>query len=120
MSKKDLDNALFEELREYIAIRSKIISLQVAEKTAALLSALISNGIALIFFIIFVVLASIGLALWVAEWVNHLAAGFFIVAGCYLLLGCIIWMTKEKWIQPRLADRFIKNFFKDKESDEQD
>src|SRR3546814_11493328 len=83
---KEAQSTIFEEIKEYLSVRSRIFSLQVAETTANLISNLISNAAALLFFVIFFVFASVGLALLVAQWVGNTAGGFFIVAGFYLLI----------------------------------
>ncbi|QEC51789.1 putative superfamily III holin-X [Anseongella ginsenosidimutans] len=116
---KEAESTLFEEVKEYISVRSKIFSLQVAESAASLVSNLISNGAALLFFIIFFVFASIGLAFLVAQWVGNTAGGFFIVAAFYLLIGVIIWMIKDNYIERPLTNIFIRNLFKGKEEDEE-
>lgn len=118
--KTSADSTFFEEIKEYLSVRSKLFSLQVSESAANLLSNLISNGAALLFFIIFFVFASVGLAFLVAGWVDNTAGGFFIVAAFYLLIGVIIWAIKEKHIERPLANMFIRNFFKGKEEDEED
>src|SRR3546814_9796524 len=92
-------------------------SLQVAQSTSTLISNLFSNAAALLFFVIFFVFASVGLALLVAQWVGNTAGGFFIVAGFYLLIGIVIWMIKGDYIERPLTNIFIRNFFKGKEDD---
>lgn len=114
------ENTLFEDIKQYIALRSKIFSLQLTESAAGFLSNLISNGAAVLFFVIFFVFASIGLALLVGQWVNNAAGGFFIIAAFYLLVAIIIWATRERWIERPLTDIFIRNFFKGKGDDEED
>src|SRR3546814_18477493 len=64
---KEAQSTIFEEIKEYLSVRSRIFSLQVAETTANLISNLISNAAALLFFVIFFVFASVGLALLVAQ-----------------------------------------------------
>src|SRR3546814_1902206 len=93
---KEAQSTIFEEIKEYLSVRSRIFSLQVAETTANLISNLISNAAALLFFVIFFVFASVGLALLVAQWVGNTAGGFFIVAGFYLLIGIVIWMIRSE------------------------
>lgn len=116
---KEAESTLFEEVKEYISVRSKIFSLQVAESAATFVSNLVSNGAAFLFFIIFFVFASIGLAFLVAQWVGNTAGGFFIVAAFYLLIGIVIWMIKDNYIERPLTNIFIKNLFKGKEEDEE-
>lgn len=117
---KEAQSTFFEEIKEYISVRSKIFSLQIAETAANLISNLISNAAALLFFIIFFVFASIGLAFLVGQWVDNTAGGFFIVAGFYLLIGIVIWAIKGTYIERPLTNIFIRNFFKGTEDDEED
>src|SRR5690606_39749641 len=97
--KKDTADPLFEDIREYLSVRSKIFSLQLAETAARILSNLISNAVAILFFTIFFIFASVGLSFLVAAWVGSTAGGFFIVAGFYLVLGLIIWVVKVDFIE---------------------
>src|SRR3546814_9699777 len=46
---KEAQSTIFEEIKEYLSVRSRIFSLQVAETTANLISNLISNAAALLF-----------------------------------------------------------------------
>ena len=117
---KEAESTLFEEIKEYLSVRSKIFSLQLAESAATLLSNLIANAAAILFFIIFFVFASVGLAFLVAQWIDNTAGGFFIVAAFYLIIGLVIWMVKDGSIERPLTNIFIRNFFKGKEDDEED
>lgn len=117
---KEAQNTLFEEIKDYLSVRSKIFSLQVAETAANVIANLISNAAALLFFVIFFIFASVGLAFLVAQWVGNTAGGFFIVAAFYLLIGVVIWMIKGDYIERPLTNIFIRNFFKGKEDDDED
>lgn len=117
---KEPNTGIFEEIKEYIAVRSRIFSLQVAEGAANLLANVISNAAAILFFVIFILFASIGLAFLVGQWLGSTAGGFFIIAAVYLIIALIIWMVKDGSIERPLVNFFIRNMFrgKDEEDDE--
>lgn len=103
-----------DDVRDYVTLRIRLASLQLAEKVSETLSAAITSGTAILFIVLFFVFASLALALYLSEVLESFTQGFGITALIYLALGGLIWFIKDKYLEPKLTDTFIKQFFKDK------
>ena len=67
--------------------------------------------------------ASFTLALYLSDVLGSYARGFGCVAGIYLLLSIIVYLTKDKYIEKVLINVFIKKYFEkvaDKEQDDEE
>ena len=75
---------LFERAEDYTKTTIDLVKLTAVDKTADVLSSLISRLTVSIVFVMFAFLANIGLSLWVGELVGKIYYGFFIVSSNYL------------------------------------
>ncbi len=103
-----------DDLKNYVTLRIRLASLQLAEKSSETFSAAITSGSAILFFVLFFVFASLALALYLSAVLQSNSLGFGLVAILYLVIGVIIWLVKDKYLEPKLTDVFIKQFFKEK------
>ncbi|WP_036678111.1 phage holin family protein [Daejeonella oryzae] len=99
---------LVDKVKEYIRIRKDLAMLMIADKASQAAGGLISGAI-LIFLGFFVFLfANFGLGYYLSEIIGNSYAGFFIVAGIYLLIAIIVLLVKENSIEKPFANRVIK------------
>jgi hypothetical protein len=108
---------LISHIKEYADNRITNVKLSIAEKTSKLIAGLLAAIVVIFVLFFFVVFASIGLAYILSAWIGKMYAGFFIVAGLYLLAGIIIWIGKEKILRLPIMNAMIKKMF-DKEDGE--
>ncbi|POY39165.1 hypothetical protein C3K47_01325 [Solitalea longa] len=113
-------NTLVDNIKDYIALKLRIVTLSVAENTANLLASLITRAAVLLFVIMFCFFASTALALYLGQLLQNQALGFLIVAGIYLFISLIIILIKDKYLEKPLVNTVIRNFFKGSNDDKTD
>lgn len=115
---KDLED-IFLDAKEYIDTRIEYTKLSAVEKGSKIFADLITNGAVIVSFILAFLFASFTLALYLSEVLGSYARGFGCVAGIYLLLSIIVYLTKDRYIEKVLVNLFIKKYF-DKVADKED
>jgi hypothetical protein len=83
-----------ENIREYVLLKLDILKLTLTEKLARLASSLV---IMLIFFILFLFISlfiSLAFIFWFRDHAGPAYIGALIVAGFYLLVGCLIYLMR--------------------------
>lgn len=101
----------FGHASDYFEARWNLGVLNASEKTAKVLSSLVSVliiGIVGTFTLLF---ASLGAAWLIGENLNSPAAGYFIVAAFYAVVGGILFAAKDSLIKVPVVNSFIKKFY---------
>lgn len=101
---------LLEKVKDYIETRIELLKLRAIDKSSGILATVISVFVLAIFSIFFLILLSIGLALWIGELLGKSYYGFFIVALVYIIIGLVIFFSRNKWIKPPVESMMIKSF----------
>ena len=115
---KDLED-IFLDARDYIDTRIEYTKLSAVEKGSKIFADLITNGAVIVSFILSFLFASLTLALFLSDVLGSYARGFGCVAGIYLFISVIVYLTKDKYIEKILVNMFIKKYF-DKVADKDD
>lgn len=110
---------IFLDAKEYVEMRIEHTKLSAVEKGAKIFADLITNGAVITCFVLAFLFASFTLALYLSTVLGSYAAGFGCVAGIYLFLSIIVYLTKDKYIERLLVNMFIKKYF-DKVADKDD
>jgi hypothetical protein len=99
-----------ETARRLVDNYRDLVKLNAVEHTS-LAASWSSLGVALLIFLVFALLfAGLGSAWWLGEAMNNLKAGFFIVAGFYLLIVIAAALSAKKVI-PGLRNIFIRMMY---------
>ncbi len=106
------DRNLFEQLKEYLTTRIELVKIDLIEKSSSIISKIISYILIGFFSIFILIFLSTGLAIYLGSLVNNVAAGFFIVAGIYVLLVILIVLIRKSVFENRLINMMIKKNFK--------
>ena len=101
---------LYENVKAYINLQIRILSLTLGEKVARTIAAIASNTLTVFLFAMFLLFASIALAYGLGQFLG-VAWGFLTVAGIYLLAAVLTIMLRKR-IEIPLINTFIKLFFK--------
>ncbi len=109
--KKELVEALFERIKEYLNTSIEIIKLKSVEKAAEIFSTLAVKLSILAIASIFMLFLNIGIAFWLGEILGKVYYGFLIVAAFYLAVTLIILLLSKK-IKKSIADSIITNALK--------
>ena len=99
---------LFERVEAYSITSLKLLKLKAVDKTAELLSTLISWMIAIVVVALFLIVLNIGIALWLGEVLGKTYYGFFIVAGVYAIVGVIVLLWIKKPLNNSIISKMVK------------
>jgi hypothetical protein len=99
---------LFEEAEQYGKTTVELWKLKAVDKTAVISSGIVSRGIAVLLIAMFVLIASIGIALWLGDLLGKTYYGFFCVAGAYGIAGAIVYLVLHKSIKQKVGDAIVK------------
>ncbi len=107
---------IVNEIKEYINLRTELLKLEITERSSVIGASIFSVLIVVVLILFFLFLGSIGLSIYLSEFVGNSYAGFLIVAGGYLLLGLILFLGRKKLIEEPLRDKIIRKLTR-KEND---
>ncbi len=102
---------------EYLDTRWDLIMLTLTEKALAAISNLVTGLMWALFGGIALLFACIGWAIWLGERLGNPAAGFFIVAGVFLLLLVIVLIFARTYIRTVVTDAVLKSIQDDDENE---
>ncbi len=105
---------LIEKAEQYAKTSIDLYKLKAIDKVTDIFAAVVSGMFVAVFIIFFLILASVGLALYLGEVFGKGYYGFFAVAGIYLLVGIIFMVAKKSMIEEPLNDYIVKQAFKTK------
>jgi hypothetical protein len=109
--KADLLESLAHKAEEYGKAQFELVKFKAIDKAAHVLSSMISQAVAVFLVLLFVIIASIGIALWLGEMSGKIYYGFFYVAGFYGFFGIILYFSKDNWIKRSINDSIITHAF---------
>jgi hypothetical protein len=103
---------LTDHLKEYINTQIDLAKLNIIEKASLVISNIIAVCIVVLFFLLVLVFGSIAGAWALSEWIGKPYSGYLIVAGVYLLLGIIVWVTRSQFFRFPIMNALIKQLHK--------
>ncbi|MFN0275628.1 MAG: hypothetical protein ACKVPJ_07780 [Chitinophagales bacterium] len=101
------------DLKEYVDTRVDITSLTATEKSAGVLSTLITKGALILFLAFAIFFGSLGLAIYIGYSSGNLTSGFLWVAGGYAIIVIVLLIVKDSWLKTPILNALIKQFFTD-------
>lgn len=103
---------LFEKAEDYTRTTIDLVKLNAVDKTADVMSSLLSRLAVSIVFVMFAVLVNIGLSLWIGELLGKAYFGFFAVSSVYLLIAIVLNVFKDQWIKMPVNNFLIVKMLK--------
>jgi len=88
--KATLIESLFEKAEAYAKTNLDLFKLSAIDKSADVVSTIVSKLAVVIAVLLIILLSSIGLSIWIGELLGNSYYGFFIVAGFYVLVALIL------------------------------
>jgi hypothetical protein len=104
---------LADHVKEYAQAKIASVKLETAARISRLLSNLFAGLIVAAVFSLFIIFGSVAGALAISAWTGKMYAGFLIVAGVYLLVGFIVWNSREKILRLPIMNSILRQLFKD-------
>ncbi len=100
--------SLFERAKDYAETTIALGKLKAAKKGSELVSSIVSKLVFAVLFCFFITLLNIGLALWIGEMLGKNYLGFFALAAFYIIIGLIIYGSRNSLIKVKVANSIIK------------
>ena len=101
--------SLLEKIRNYVETRLDLLKLKAIDKSAGVLSAVVSMLLVILILFICIILINIGLALLIGECLGKAYYGFLIMAGVNALAGLVLYLARNKWVKTPISNSLIKN-----------
>jgi hypothetical protein len=108
---KERADELFEHAGDYVETYYKLGLLKVTEKSTAAGSAIIASLLMAVLSIFFILFIGLGLAWWIGGMLDSMIAGYFIVAGVYLIIIICVGMMRKKIIDPFLRNFLVRKIY---------
>ncbi|RZK44026.1 MAG: phage holin family protein [Pedobacter sp.] len=115
---KDIEQIL-SDAKEYVNTRIEYTKLSAIEKGAKIFADIITNTTVVVFFVLAFLFGTFTFALFLSDVLGSYTKGFGCVSLIYLFLSIILFLIKDKFIEPGLINMFIKKYF-DKVADKDD
>lgn len=103
---------LFEKAEDYTRTTAELMKLKAVDKTADVVSSMLSRAAVSIVFVMFAFLANIGLSLWIGELLGKTYYGFFIVSSIYLLISILLYIFRDPVIKMPVSNFIIVRMLK--------
>jgi len=103
---------LFERAQDYTRTTVELTKLNVIDKSADVLSSLLSRLTVLIVVAMFALLVNIGLSIWIGELLGKTYYGYFVVGSVYFILAILINSFKDQWIKLPVSNFIITKMIK--------
>lgn len=105
---------LFERAEDYGKTTLNLLKLNAIDKSADLVSSLVSR-LAVIMIVVFsVLIVSIGLSLWIGKLLGETFYGFFVMGGFYTLVAILLQLFRNQWLKYPVSNSIIKKMLKPK------
>src|SRR5258706_11552500 len=102
-----LIESLFEKGEEYGKTTLELVRLKAIAKSGEVVSSVTATLAVTVVAALAVLIANIGIALWVGELLGKSYYGFFIVAGFYFLVASLLHLFRRQWIKTPVSNSVI-------------
>lgn len=98
-------------VQQYIEQKIELTKLEAAEKSAVLISEIITVISIVMIGSIFILLSTVTLALFLAQWLESYPLAFLIITGVYALLGLLFWLFRRSLVTNMVVGMVVSRFF---------
>lgn len=105
---------LLDRAENYGKTTLNLFKLNAIDKSADVVSSLVSQLAVLMAVVFSVLIASIGLSLWIGKLLGDSFFGFFIIGGFYAVVAIILNVFRHQWIKYPVSNSIIKQMLKPK------
>ena len=107
MEDQTLIESLIEKGEQYGKTTIELLKLKTLDKSADVVSSMVSWLIVIIFAVLFFLIFNIGVALWLGELMGKSYYGFFAVSGFYALLALLFSIFRKQLVKNPLNNSII-------------
>jgi Fe2+ transport system protein B len=106
---KNTLESLFETTSNYVETRVELAKLKsikkLSEVASELISKMIIGGVIFLFLMVF----NIAVGFWLGDVLGKTQYGFFVLSLIYLIIGTIVYASRDKWLKTPVANSIIKS-----------
>jgi hypothetical protein len=100
---------IFEKSQNYTKLTFEITKLKGLNTTANVVTMLVARLASILFMVLFMLVLSLGAAIWIGDALGKIYYGFFIIAGAYLVVGILLRVFLQDLIKKPISDLIITN-----------
>lgn len=108
---KDRIEGLTNHFKDLADTYYKLSLIKVTQKATNLTSAILAGVTTLFLFVITLFFLGMGVAWWLGNLLNSIPAGFFIVAGLFILIIIAVILLRRKIVFPFLKKAILKKLY---------
>jgi Putative Actinobacterial Holin-X, holin superfamily III len=105
---KNTLESLFESTSDYVETRVELAKLKSIKKSSEVVSELISKIIIAGVIFLFLIVFNIAIGFWLGDVLGKTHYGFFLLSLIYLIIGAIVYASRDKWLKTPVANSIIK------------
>ncbi|MFA5326861.1 MAG: hypothetical protein WC384_03650 [Prolixibacteraceae bacterium] len=109
-----LIESLIEKGEQYGKTTLKLLKLKTLDKSADVVSNVVSWLIVVVFALLFFLILNIGIALWIGQVLGKSYFGFFIVSGFYALLAILFTVFRKPFVKDPVSNSIIAQILEEK------
>jgi hypothetical protein len=103
---------LFEKAESYGKTSMELLKLNAIDKSVDFASSVATRLVIFMVIALLILMASIGVALWIGDLLGKLYYGFFAVTGFYLLLAILLYPLRNRWIRVPVTNSILTQMLK--------
>ena len=107
-----LVETLFERAEDYSKTTVELFKLKAINKSSDVISSLVSRLAVLMVVAFFILIVSIGVALFLGELLGKSYYGFFIIGILYALIAILLHVFRHQWVKYPISNSIIKQLLK--------
>lgn len=105
---------LYEKAKKYTETSIELLKLNAIDKTAEVLSSLVSRIAITMVVAMFTLFLNIGISLYIGKLLGENYLGFLIVSAFYLLVAILLYLFKDTFIKTPISNLIIRELLKKK------
>lgn len=110
--RKELIEDLFEKTEAYIKTNIELAKAKAAGKLGDIAGSIVTQLAVALFGYLFLLMLSVGAAIWIGDLLNGIYLGFMIMAGFYALLTLLVIVFKKSLIKNPIGNAILTQFMK--------
>lgn len=105
---------LFERVEDYGKSTMELLKLNAIDKSADVVSSLVSRLAVLMTLALSIIIINIGFALWIGKELGETYYGFLIIGLFYTLVTLLLHVFRNQWVKNPISNSIIKQMLKEK------
>lgn len=105
---------LIDKIEQYSKTCIELYKLKLIDKSCAVFASLASRIIIFIIIALFFLFITIGLALYLGEFMGKMYYGFFAISGFYAFIALVLFVIRKPYLENTFNNYLVNQIFKEK------